>query len=371
MRNKFIHWYNEVFKQTKMYTEMRALAEESPWHREHSIAVHTDMVVMEYITRWDDHEANIYGIHGAFAAAFHDVGKPDSCVFKFKEERGDYKAFHGHEQLSARMWENYAVLHMDELNEQFGFGIYDIYRIGFMIEYHKPWDIKNPEKLRDMALTLMVLGVDREFVDLVKADTWGRLSDDQEEKRAKVNAWCEEFENRCMSLSGHSIFYNLGNPDNKPVMYVPIGASGTGKSTYLNTLREVGEDLNVFSLDLMRHELYGDDYAYAFQQSTKDKHFRSQCNERYRELLRENKSLYLDNTSTSKKNRRFYITEARNRGYHIVGVLLPVGLRTVLDRQLSREDKTVPEDAVRRQYNGMQLPQFGEFDNVLVEDSNF
>lgn len=379
MLNKFIHWYNDDFKRTKLYQDMLNLAEDSPWHREHSIGVHTDMVVMEFIRSGGEHgiEDDKYIPHlwvlGLFAAAFHDVGKPGACQFKWKESRGDYKSFNGHEQLSARLWEDWAVKNWSLLRDEFGFEPTDIYRVGYMVEFHKPWDIKRREKLEAMALTLMNLGLgyNETFVDLVKADTWGRISDDWKENRAKVTAWCEEFERRCWSLAGHPLHLNRlageMNPEHKPVMYVPIAASGSGKSTVFNNSYDVN---NIFSLDLMRTELYGDNYADAFQKSTKDKHFRSTCNERFRELLREKKSLYLDNTNTSRKNRRFYLTEARNRGYHLTALLLPVDFDTVKARQKTRTDKTVPDEAVERQYFGIHLPQYGEFDQVLVLDSN-
>lgn len=157
---------------------------------------------------------------------------------------------------------------------------------------------------------------------------------------------------------------------NSPIMFVAIGASGSGKSSLLKKMQTANPSLNVFSLDLMRHELYGDDYSLAFLKSTKDKHFRSTCNNRYRDLLREGKDLFLDNTNISRKNRRFYLTEARNRGYYLVAVLLPVDVKTVRDRQKTRADKEVPVEAVDRQYYGLQLPQILEFDDVQVFSSN-
>jgi hypothetical protein len=40
-------------------------------------------------------------------------------------------------------------------------------------------------------------------------------------------------------------------------------------------------------------------------------------------------------------------------------------------RQESREDKTVPADAVLRQYNQIQMPlYYGEFDEIIVIDNN-
>ena len=63
----------------------------SPWHRENTIGIHTDMVVSHYLANspneWDKQE-----VLGAFACAFHDVGKPRASEIngiKFKPEIND------------------------------------------------------------------------------------------------------------------------------------------------------------------------------------------------------------------------------------------------------------------------------------------
>jgi hypothetical protein len=45
------------------------------------------------------------------ACLFHDVGKPPAQVTKHSEERGEYRMYAGHEQLSARIWVDYAMTH--------------------------------------------------------------------------------------------------------------------------------------------------------------------------------------------------------------------------------------------------------------------
>lgn len=359
--NKFILWYNNEFKFTRLYQNMGPCREDSPYHREQSVALHTDMVVMEYLKQ-PTHPDDIMGL---FAAAFHDVGKPSACKVKFKEERGEYKSFGGHEIYSARLWEDWAVENWKFLVEEFNFEPEDIYRVGYLIEYHKPWDLKDASKLEALSLTTLMLNVDEIFVKLFTADTWGRMSDDYMEKRSKVANWADDFINRCHSVCGHPILSGV-NYTNAPTLYVPIGASGAGKSSLYNKF----DGVNTFSLDAMRHELYGDDYAYAYELSTKDAHFKSKSNQRFMELVRENKDLYLDNTNTSRKNRRWFMTEARKRGYRLVALLLPVALQTIIDRQHTRGDKNVPAEAVKRQYMGIQLPQYGEFDEINVIKSN-
>lgn len=203
MINSLIHWYYNEFQLTDLYQDMAHMAEESPWHRERSIGTHTDMVFAEYLRICEHNHPN--SILGGFAVIFHDVGKPGVCQHKWKESRGNYKSFNGHEQLSSRLWEDWAVRNWSFLVERFGFEPNDIYRVGYLIEFHKPWDITKKDKLDAMALTLMMLGLVGVFNEMIKADTFGRISDDSEAKRMKVNDWCSDFQNRCEGLSEHPI----------------------------------------------------------------------------------------------------------------------------------------------------------------------
>ena len=371
LRTQFTTWYFNEFHLTDLYQSMVETVEGSPYHREVNVGIHTDMVVAQYIgrtyTMWD-----MATLCGAFAAAFHDVGKPDACEEKFKPERGHYKGFGGHELISARLWEDFAVREWTRL-EEFGLQIEDVYRIGWMVEHHLPWAIKKAEKRHAMAQTLHETGLQIAFVDLLIADTWGRISDDGPEKKAKVNKWINEFFpllDECKDIADAK--------EGQPILYIPIGASGTGKSTFRNPLTK----LDVFSLDDLRMEWYGspdcpdesvspeEEYRLAFERACEDKQFNSRANARYVEMVKTGNDLYVDNTNTSAKRRRFYITEARRRGYHVQAIIFPIELQEVIDRQTTRNDKDVPVYAVERQYMGLQLPSYGDFDKVIVLPSN-
>ena len=95
------------------FRSMECTVENSPWHREDNVLVHTDMVVDEYVTRANADHANGAWSHltylGAIACAFHDVGKPVARTAKFSEARGNYFSYPGHELAPARMFEDYAA----------------------------------------------------------------------------------------------------------------------------------------------------------------------------------------------------------------------------------------------------------------------
>ena len=371
----FLKWYEEVFKKTSLYTNMRQISENSPWHREENVAVHTNMVVEKYLehakTVWDFND-----LCGAVACAFHDVGKPDARTECFSEKRGKYFKYSGHELISARLWEDWAVSNWKYLNKVFGFNPKDIFTVGWMVENHLPWNFtKKGKNIKYMVLTLNKLFGDKTvFYNFLRSDVYGRISDDAEEKRKKTEEWFDNFDMRWYEFN-HP--YALNIDKSQPTLYVMIGAAGTGKSTFTKKMKETG-DYEVHSLDALRLLWYTnpklpsaeDAYRYAFDKSCEDPSFKSKANNEYMKLIRSRKNIILDNINTSRKRRGWYINLARNYGYNIVAVIAPVSLKMILERQNTRGDKCVPLDAVKNQYMKLVYPSYGEFDDILVEDWN-
>jgi predicted kinase len=153
---------------------------------------------------------------------------------------------------------------------------------------------------------------------------------------------------------------------NDKTVYVLIGCSGSGKSTFVKN-NNVNNGV-VYSWDDLRHRWYDrTNYANAYKMSTEDKDFVGKAQREYVQLLKTGiNTIYVDNTNLTKKRRRFFIDEGRRHGYYVVAVLFITDRQTVINRQKTRGDKCVPEDAVIRQYNSLQLPSFGEFDDIIV-----
>jgi predicted kinase len=374
----FIYWYYNEFQLTDLYLNMSKTVEGSPWHRERNVATHTDMVVSQYIgfapTEWSHDD-----MLGAFACAFHDVGKPASCQLKFKKERGgEYKSFGGHEQKSSRMWEDWAATNFSRLWDEFDFVSFDLYVVGWIIEKHLPWGLKKKEKRHNLALTALRIfdWAPRPFTNVLLADTYGRISDDYIEKREKVHAWIEEFEELVESVEASTPEHPVINEIK--TLYMPIAASGSGKSTFINDLAQHaenrGEEFDVFSWDALRLEWYidsgerlisiQDTYRLAFERQCEDKDFMNKANKRFIEMVKTGNTLVVDNTNLSKKRRRFFIDQARRHGYRVRAILLPISLDEVVARQTTRTDKNVPIEAVKQHYNAIQLPEYGEVDDV-------
>lgn len=358
-RAKFLQIYDQI-KQSKrpLFDKMRATVENSPWHREANVFVHTEMVVDQYIRLTDN---DVYpwtstDYLGALACLFHDTGKPMAETPKYSDERGHYRSYHGHEVLSARLWEDYAATAENLCSPE------DTAKVSWFIEHHMPWNILKDDKLDNIARTALVYGYDA-YSRALLADQYGRIADDQPTKNAAAEKWTEELRQRAQALAPH---YAVTG---KPVLIMPIATSGAGKSTYLQ--QHVPADTAVFSLDRLRHEWYDkDDYSKAFELSVSDSAFKSKSTAEFMRVLKqcakEGRSLYIDNTNLSSKGRRSYLVAAQTHGFTTEAVLFPVALQTVIDRQQTRSDKTVPTQAVVRQYFSLQTPTLGEFDNIVV-----
>lgn len=158
----------------------------------------------------------------------------------------------------------------------------------------------------------------------------------------------------------------------QPTLFVPIGPSGSGKTTLYQKLKAKNPDIQVFSLDLLRHEWYDPkDYTAAWKASSEDKEFANKANQRFLEMIKTRQDLFIDNTNLTLKRRRFYLDQARRQGYKTVAYLLPTDLDTLVARQGTRKDKNVPADAVRQQFTSLQPPTSGEFDEVItIDDKN-
>ena len=366
---KFLSVCDTIMYVNPLFLSMAATTENSPWHRESNVLVHTVMVVEEYVrlvtSEKTPDEWNIYDYFGGLCCLFHDVGKPAAKAPKYSESRGDYFAFHGHEILSAREFENFAILNKPLL----GLDEQDIFIVSWMIEHHMPWAITDKHKLAELKATCNhyhptnLLPI---FTRALLADQYGRIADDQPAKNVAAEEWV-----RVLHETEYTVTPNLAYilNDTSKLMFVPIGASGSGKSTFFNEYIKPmpGRTFQKFSLDDLRHEFYNQtDYADAYAQSAEDNTFAAKANERFMSFVKQGVDLYIDNTNLSKKRRAFYVSEAKKRGYIVTAVYFINPIDTLISRQTTRTDKNVPVDSVRRQYMSVQTPSIGEFASIIV-----
>lgn len=354
-RDQFMTIKDQVME-LDLFQAMKDTVENSPWHREANVFVHTENVVAAYVARADAAYGNewpIAALHGAIAALFHDVGKPKAEEVKFREDRGEYRSYHGHELLSARLFEDMVC----ELDLWKGLHVYAVL---VMIEHHIAYDYKQ-DKLRNLLITLRSAGgqelVDA-FVNLVYADQEGRISDDSESKLVRLNQWVDQLKKLNDQLVPATKPVNAEHP-----VYLMVGASGSGKTSCSIVWN------NVHSMDSLRLDWYGneqrDNYAEAFAAACQDLKFSAKVLQHFTNMVRSSDgSVIVDNTNTTKKSRAVYVRVAKDNGRPVVGVVFHNSIKTLLERRISRTDKTIPEDAVLRQYMLTSVPLLGEVDEV-------
>lgn len=350
---------------SRMFVNMSNTVENSPWHREANVRVHTNMVVAEYTKSVPREDWSSLDFVGALACLFHDTGKPEARTEKHSETRGTYFSYHGHELISARLWEAWNCAHL-VVKDQFEANL-----VGWMIQNHMPWELKNKEKLINMKLHVNLTNSLDTFKRVLLADQRGRTADDHSTKLQKVAEWIDMFDSVDAPIT---LIQPYRSAD--LIMHLPIAPSGAGKSTLFNHLiSQYHKELRHFSLDALRHQLYDvTDYSKAFEQSVNDPNFQSKANHAFIAAITDCKTagsdLYIDNTNLTPKRRQFYITEARKRGYVIIGHLMPSCVDVVISRQSTRKDKHVPGPAVYKQYMSLVLPTYGEVDNIMIHTNN-
>ncbi len=185
------------FKKTPEWAAMVATREDSPWHREDNVGVHTQMLIRWYKENLGANRSETQRLMTLTACLFHDIGKPPSEIQKFSEERGNYRAYHGHEQTSARMWVDFVMQNQELIFTTIGFNKQDVAFISMMLEYHVPFGLKHKDKRKNLKEAFMIRGGEsghRAWLDLLLSDQHGRISDDQVTKLAAVDVWMKEWE---------------------------------------------------------------------------------------------------------------------------------------------------------------------------------
>lgn len=364
----------KLLMSTPIWQAMEDTVENSPYHREANVAAHTNMVVQEFI----DHHAHKHTPKdqaiGLLALLFHDTGKPGAKEEVYSEARGNYVRFAGHEQVSARVWEDFAAKNWDFLMETFGLTPHDFYTITWMIENHLPYSLAKPEKVRAFLDTVVSIFDNTDlFYDCLLCDTYGRISDDAEAKRKSTHEWIQKMKEMEPESVEHKDLHSFS-----PKMAILIGASGSGKSTWSANNTEY----TTYSWDDLRikfaqeNGVKSDDpieqYRAAFDLCNENKNaFDNYQRGKFMWLITRGIDVAIDNINVSRKSRATFITEAKKKGYKITAHLFPISRDTLIKRHGTRTDKRIPLDAVLSHYARLSMPNLGsEVHNVVVNLTN-
>lgn len=351
---------------------MRETVEASPWHREANVLVHTQMTIAWYEETLHEYRTDRQRILTKLALLFHDTGKPEARQEKFSEARGKYSSFGGHEIVSARHFEAFMADNTDLL-ELLNITWLDVLAVAFVIENHLPYELKREKAVNLRTAVNAYLGDDETvFTDVLLSDTHGRTSDDAETKRRKVFDYVFAFkaiEPQPMRMSRDD-----------PVLFVLVGASGSGKSTWTQRYIDSHPDekISIFSLDTERVnfytssvnlkddtdpiKVYRDAFRYANDNSAK---FNSFAAASFVEKLKSGSTVIVDNVNASRKARRQWMSTAHQKGYKTWAVMFPMSPARLADRSDIRTDKKVPTEAITRQFMSISVPWIGSEVNSI------
>jgi len=168
-----LHLIAKSLSKEPVFDLMWNTVEDSPYHREENVLVHTKMVCQWY----RDNTVNPkypewYGL-GYLACALHDVAKPTCRTLKENKQRGTYYSYDKHDVVGARMSEEILV--------RAGAHEFDIYRISWMIRHHQIfWSTKKRELREDMARILVERDFYLPFKYFMLADDFGRIADSRD-----------------------------------------------------------------------------------------------------------------------------------------------------------------------------------------------
>jgi hypothetical protein len=193
---RFTEFFSD-FRKTPEWRAMVNTCENSPWHREANVGVHTQMLLDWYKENLFMNRSEKQRMLTLVAGLFHDIGKPSSEIVKFSKDRGNYRTYSGHEQVSARMWVDYAMSNKDVISGILRLSIDDVANIALMLEYHLPFGLKDKNKqiaLKQAIMTRMGSHGHQAYLDLLMSDQHGRVSDNQVEKLATVDNWIKEWQ---------------------------------------------------------------------------------------------------------------------------------------------------------------------------------
>jgi predicted kinase len=145
-------------------------------------------------------------------------------------------------------------------------------------------------------------------------------------------------------------------------VFVMIGISGSGKSTYADLIYKrmvlKNEPVVIVRTDDIREELTGN----ASDQSKNAEVFKL-AHKRLEESLAVGMSVIFDATNLSTDDRAPIIKVAKKYNARTVAIVMKTPMQVSIDRNRSRT-RVVPTPVIWRQYNRFKIPSTGEFDYV-------
>lgn len=353
-------------------TDMEMTIENSPYHREDNVWVHTQMVVEEY-SKLTPSTWNHKHLMGALVCLFHDMGKPRTEEETTKDDGSVRRSYKGHEATSGAYWMDFWCDNIMDIQSLIP-DVNDAYNIMVMIAYHLPYQLRD-QKLGNLVFHLQAHELVDVFCDVLMSDKNGRISDQEVLARDNSALFIESIRTPVYSLQLI------------PNAWMMVGVPGSGKSSYFKD----STGITTYSFDSIRLAAFPDaqtyDEAYrAFNeydfQADKRLHTQfgispkvdTQVGFMNNVLMNTVKNLgsdtlVIDNTSISRKARRklMNVINQTDSGICFGAAFMFTSLGTALHNNMQRGHfKYIPGNVIINMYYNQIPPILGEFAAVDV-----
>ena len=364
------NFYNHLVENLSVLhgDRMRNTVENSEWHREANVFVHTKMVMDEYMKRVEGCNVpfDVFKL-GLIACAYHDVGKPWT-----KEEHPDGGfSFYNHEVNSANALRNDYWQH-NSIQACFN-DVAEMTFVRFIIQIHLPYKFSN-QMLPIVKSSIIYYGeqagIDAAtsleiFKNMVLSDAHGRISDNHEEKMQDVAEWFQMFDQQPL--------HEVKPTDEYPVLTMVFGAMGGGKTTTIKQMidnyQSHGITCQYIGFDDIRNEIlqrhYGDNT------SLKSEHYHDHDGEVNGEVQRRISNIrktfktgtklavFVDSTFTTRRRRVFIKNCLKIGSMDLIEIDLPINEHIKRNATRNGLDFVHPS-AIYKNYFSTNLPLIDE-----------
>jgi len=271
------------------------------------------------------------------SALLHDIAKPECEV---KNPKTGHIMTTSHENYGVQK----AIKFLFELYNSNEITPNELERILYIINYHGIFWQKSEKQIKKYFKGNKVL-----FHDLVEFsiyDRKGRIA--KAEDKSKIPD---------IEFSKNDI------DEEKPTIHLFCGVAGIGKDYYIEN-DEMYDYMEILSHDDLMMETYSDrgTYSETYNSLTleeRDK-LRKMFSERFKALREKGKDFVINLTNLNWKDRKSFFNKKFN--YELNFVLTDI--KTHNERLKNREGKSIPENVIENMRKKIELPLFGEFDNI-------
>lgn len=362
-----VNW--EIVFSIKEFAVLKETHQNPKWHKEDLVSIHTIRVVnamLELTNFYVDKDKRFILVA---AALFHDVGK--GVVTKWNNEKGTWEsknhASEGEKITRRLLWdENF------EIRE----------KICTLVSNHmKPLHIyDNNEDVNLIQLSLENVTVNDQIL-LKQADCMGAMQSEYDGWREKLNHLVyRACQLKCLNKPydfknvNEKIFFikNKRLPvsgENVPIfdfkVYVMVGISGSGKSTYINKNLK---GLPVVSRDVIRHDigLTGKNNGNAKEEEKVTKIF----NEQLIKFAEEKRDFVIDNMNLYRRWRNDYKEKLKDYSvwYEYVYIESPS-----IETNILRRNDMISKEVILKQQKCMEFPRAYEYCrlNIMKQKRSF